>query len=264
MEQWVYNNEIVKRHSFYSSCGSTLNEVSNADYPGADYFDLGIVCLDMDAYEHRLSKKEPDCTVDAAIGIAPLSVPSTNRGGQRLLLIELKIGCTTTNGLDKEELERKVVYTRGLLGGECEVHKESVFVFQKNVAPQAKSWFERQSRRGGELKSCIPCSILEFCTAVKSPSELYVPINSKDAIICGLDGPRKRGDWQLFFKQVRYWCDRAWGYKCKYDILEYDSISEILREIWLDLDETEFDADDDVYCDKLILEEDYTFLKQKE
>lgn len=264
MEQWVYNNGIVKRHSFYSSCGSTLNEVSNKDYPRTDYFDPDIVCLDMDAYEHGLSKKNPDCTIDAAIGIVPSSLSSTAQCGQRLLLIELKLNCKTTNNLVKEDLERKVSYTRGVLGGECEVHKESVFVFQKDVVQQARSWFERQSRQGGELKSCVPCSILEFCTAVKSPSERYVPINNKDAIISSLDLPRQRGDWQDFFKQVRYWCDKAWGYKCKYDILEYESISKILRGIWLDLNETEFSADDDVYCEKLILEEDYIFLKQKE
>ena len=264
MEQWVYNNEIVKRHSFYPSCGSTLNDVSNKDYPGTNYFDPEIVCLDMDAYEHGLSKKNPDCTVDAVIGIAPSSLSSTVRWHQRLLLIELKLDCKTTNNLDKGDLERKVSYTRGLLGGECEVHKEGVFVFEEAIVQRAKYWFGRYGRTSRELKDSIVCSPLEICDKIKAPSHVYEPIYSKESIEGDLIRYRASGDWPAFFKQVQYWCDKAWDYKYRYNIPEYESISAALRGIWLALDEKEFGSDDDIVYAKLNIEEDYDFLIKEE
>lgn len=264
MEQWVYNNEIVKRHSFYPSCGSTLNDVSNKDYPGTDYFDPEIVCLDMDAYEHALSKKNSDCTVDAVIGIAPSSLSSAVRCGQRLLLIELKLDCKTTNGLDKGDLERKVSYTRGQLGGECEVHKESIFVFEETIVQRAKYWFGRYGRTSRELKDSIVCSPLEICDKIKDPSYVYEPIHSKESIMGNLIRYRASGDWLAFFKQVQYWCNKAWKYKCIYNIFEYENIAEILREIWMDLDAKEFELNDDAFYAKLNIEQDYAFLTQEE
>lgn len=62
MELLVYNNDTVAAHSLYKKCGSTLNEVSNRDYPGKDYFNKEILCLDMDTYEKNvLHSERPDC-----------------------------------------------------------------------------------------------------------------------------------------------------------------------------------------------------------
>ena len=48
MEPIVYNNDFLKRHSLYRHCASTLNAVSERDYPNKNYFDAHIECLDMD------------------------------------------------------------------------------------------------------------------------------------------------------------------------------------------------------------------------
>ena len=88
MEERTYNNAIVEKHSFHAICGSTLNEVSNRDYPNSDYFNPYIECLDVDTYESKvLRKSQADRTVDAVIGI---STHANNRSlNPRLFLIEL-------------------------------------------------------------------------------------------------------------------------------------------------------------------------------
>lgn len=58
MEERTYNNAIVEKHSFHAISGSTLNEVSNRDYPNSDYFNPDIECLDMDTYERIPIEKE--------------------------------------------------------------------------------------------------------------------------------------------------------------------------------------------------------------
>ena len=64
--QLVYDNEIVGKHDLYSCCKSTLNDVSQKDYPNKNYFDSRIECLDMDYYEKYLlnaTKEERDCYI---------------------------------------------------------------------------------------------------------------------------------------------------------------------------------------------------------
>ena len=53
MEPMIYDNHVVREHSLYARCPSTLNEISNRDYPGTDYFNPDIIGLDMDDYERR-------------------------------------------------------------------------------------------------------------------------------------------------------------------------------------------------------------------
>lgn len=62
----MYLNETVREHSLYRLCPALLNGVSNRDYPGSDYFDTRIECLDMDSYEKKvMHKAQADNTVDA-------------------------------------------------------------------------------------------------------------------------------------------------------------------------------------------------------
>lgn len=253
----MYSNEIVKRHPFYSSCASTLNDVSNRDYPGTDYFDPSIECLDMDAYEHSLSKKNPDRTVDAVIGIA---LPHS--ASRSLLLIELKMGCTKLSSLSKGELEHKVCYTKSLLSGVCTIHKDSIFIFTEAMYQQAKSWFYRQSMCGGELRNSEVFSVSMFSNQVKKISSDYKPIHTQESITNSLERHRLDSDWQKFFNQIQYWCEQALKYKYRHENPEYENISSVLRNIWSDLDEKDFTSDDDVYYKKLNLEEDYNFLTQ--
>ena len=91
----IYDNHVVREHSLYARCPSTLNEISNRDYPGTDYFNPDIIGLDMDDYERRTCYGHANNTVDAVIGIC--TCQNKKKSSPRLLLVELRMGYEKAN-----------------------------------------------------------------------------------------------------------------------------------------------------------------------
>lgn len=259
MAEWIYNNAVVEGHSLYPVCGSTLNEVSNRDYPNSNYFNPGIKCLDMDTYESNLRKSQPDRTVDAVIGI---STYENNRElNPRLLLIELRIGYESVSNLSKTEMEGKVNYTKSLLGSEKEIEKENLFIFSKKVASQAERWFDRQSRTGGLIKNFKVCSVSDFSTIVKSKSDFpYEPIHKAEDIKNDVQQFVGKAEWTGFIKQIKHWCGVAEKYRYK-NPSEFKHIIHAIKSIWDEFMQQENTLSDDEILECEILEDDFEFLK---
>ena len=261
MEQWIYNNQLVERHSLYPSCPSTLNSVSNRDYPNTNYFNPEIKCLDIDSYEKQvLRKSQANNTVDAVIGVS--SYINNKTSNPQLLLIELRMNYQTVNGLSKTIMERKVTYTKRLLGGQCTIKKESLFIFNDKMASQAKSWFNRQSNAGGELKNCITCSTSEFSNIIKSLSDFpYTPVNSKKNILNSIQPYYENTEWIDFMKEIRYWCTEAYKYRYK-NPSEFEHIKDTITEIWKSFkqEKPSISLNEEEVFDMEFLEEDFEFL----
>lgn len=262
MAEWIYNNTVVERHSLFPACGSTLNEVSNRDYPNSNYFNPDIECLDMDTYEKKvLRKSHADRTVDAVMGI---STYENNRDlNPRFLLIELRIGYESASNLSKTEMEGKVSYTKSLLGGEKTIEKGSLFIFSQSVASQAERWFDRQSRTGGEIKNCKACSVSDFSTIIKSKSDFpYEPIHKAEDIKNNVQLYEAKAEWKNFIKQVEYWCREAEKYRYT-NPSEFAHIVQVIKSIWNEFRQQAYTLNDDetlvLECE--ILEEDFEFLK---
>ena len=260
MAEWIYNNAVVKEHPFYSSCNSTLNKVSNRDYPDSNYFNPDIVCLDMDTYESCvLRKSQADRTVDAVIGIS--TYENNRESDPRLLLIELRIGYENVSNLSRTEMTGKVTYTKSLLGGEKTIAKESLFIFNNKIAPQAERWFDRQSRTGGELKHCRVCSVTDFSTIIHSISDFpYEPIHKAEAIKNSVRKYEESEEWTGFIKQVKYWCTEAEKYRHK-NPSESRHITTVVKEIWKAFKQEEHNFDDDTTWKIEFIEDDFEFLK---
>lgn len=259
MEEWIYNNRIVQGHSLFPFCGSTLNDVSNKDYEGEYKFNSEIECLDIDEYEKNVLRKNLSFhTGDAVIGI---STYENNRGiNPRLLVVELRMGYVSTSNLSKTFMEGKVTYTKSLLGGEKLINKESIFVFNNKFIAQAKSWFSRNSRIGGELKNCIPISISEFSVKVKSQSDFpYIPIHKEKDIRMNILQCEKEVDWINVFRYVRYWCNKAEEYRYK-NLSEFEHITTVLKELWEDFKSKHYNLNEEEKLNLLIIEEDFDFL----
>lgn len=262
MEQWIYNNQLVASHSLYSACQSTLNGVSNRDYPNTNYFNPAIKCLDVDFYEKQvLCTSHPDNTVDAVIGIS--SFENNKATNPHLLLIELRMNYQSTNSLSKAEMERKVTHTKALLGGECPIKKECLFIFNDSIAPQAVSWFSRQSRTGGELKHCTVCSTTSFSDKVKSSSDFpYTPIHPKENILNSTQPYCKSAEWDNFMKQVKFWCKKACEYQYK-NPSEYEHIKDVITEIWQDFKHETHSLCEEEEFEMELLEEEFELLLMK-
>lgn len=120
-----------------------------------------IECLDMDTYEKNVLRKgQPDCTVDAVIGI---STYENNRvSSPRLLLVELRMDYDNIKRIFLRQLWKTRWFTPRNCLAEVAIELKSIFLFKEKLASQAKSWFNRQSRTGGELNNCRACSVQNF------------------------------------------------------------------------------------------------------
>lgn len=259
MEDWIYNNPILEGHTLYPRCNSTLNEVSNRDYPNTNYFNPEIKCLDMDTYEHSLRKAQSNHTVDAVIGIS--TYENNHALNSRLLLVELRMRYQSTAHLVKADMEAKVSYTKSLLGAEKTINRESVFVFSDSMAPQARSWFQRQSRMGGEIRYGIVCSVTDFATVVKSVSDFpYKPIHSEEDIKNSVLQYKKNAEWGCFFSQIKHWCKKAESYRYK-NSSEHEHIVNVVKMVWGGFIKSGYILSDDELLEQMIMEEDFEYLK---
>ena len=253
MGGWIYNNEVVRGHSIYPVCHSTLNAVSRRDYGNTYSFRPDIECLDMDTYEKNVLRKgQPDCTVDAVIGI---STYENNRvSSPRLLLVELRMDYDNIKNLSKTAMENKVIYTKKLLGRKVAIELKSIFLFKEKLASQAKSWFNRQSRTGGELNNCRACSVSEFHNIIKSPSDFpYTPIHSEENIRTDLKKHENTADWKLFLGQIKYWREIAEKYRYS-NKSEFEHISNVIKTIWEEFKKKNYSFSDDelleIWCEE--------------
>lgn len=230
MEPIVYNNDFLKRHSLYRHCASTLNAVSERDYPNKNYFDAHIECLDMDTYEKKCCSGNAECTVDAVIGISKCDNKVTS--SHRLMLVELRMLYINAANLSKSELEQKVNHTKDLLGSELPIYKNNVFVFTDNVAPQARSFMNRLMQGSKHLKTFLVWSVSDFRNNIKSIDEMpYKPIYPPTEICEELDVFIKKQQWQQLFDKISFWKECA--LKLRYsNSFEYDSLRKTIYDWW--------------------------------
>lgn len=230
MEPSVYNNEIVSKHTLYVLCASTLNEVSERDYPGKNYFDPQIACLDMDSYETSVSHGNADSTTDAVIGIS--TCVNKVMSEHRLLLVELRMRYQSANTLSKGDLESKVSHTRELLDGELTIEHENVFVFNEKVAPQARHKIESWKHEGGLVTSFKVFSVMEFCNNVKSIDDMpYTPKYDPVQLCNELDSYVKACEWSQLFGKLNFWLNVAGNVRYS-NIFEYESLQQTVMGWW--------------------------------
>lgn len=230
MEPLVYNNDIVSKHSLYALCASTLNTVSERDYPGKNYFDPQIACMDMDTYETSVCFGYADRTMDAVIGVS--SCDNKAMSEHRLLLVELRMRYQSADTLSKGNLEDKVLHTRKLLDGELTIGHENVFVFTEKVAPQARHMINSWKHEGGLATSFKAFSVQEFCNNVKSIDDMpYTPIYAPALLCKELDSFVKAEVWNLLFGKLRFWLNIAGNVRYT-NTFEYDSLQQTVKGWW--------------------------------
>lgn len=230
MVEAIYDNNTLKRHSLYSQCKTSLNDISIRDYGKGCYFDVQIECLDMDTYETAICHGQPDCTVDAVIGIADCN--NKQKNNFRLLLVELRLDYKSANNLSKSNLESKVTHTKALLGAEVPINKESVYVFSDDVAERARHWVESRKNEGGELKNFVVNSLSAFNANIRSYDSLpYIPINNPKTITTGLRKLLDNKEYYNFTIQFRYWVKQREHYRYR-NAFESRNIENILVDVW--------------------------------
>ena len=255
MEPSVYNNDFLSRHSLFAYCASTLNEVSERDYPGKNYFDPQIACLDVDTYETSVCHGNADSTTDAVIGIS--TCINKVMSSHRLMLVELRMNYQSANNLRKSDLESKVSHTKDLLDGELPIDPQSIFVFTDSVAPQARHWIESRRHEGGLIKSFKAYSVREFCNNVKSIDDMpYTPIFNPVRLTNELDSFVNTAQWKGLFEKLNFWLRTAENLRYS-NTFEYESIQQTVKSWWQQFREVHSVlSNEDDELDALIMDEE--------
>lgn len=255
MEALVYNNDILSKHSLYDHCASTLNDVSERDYPGKNYFDPQIACLDMDTYETSISHGNAGSTTDAVIGVSTCENKTMSQ--HRLMLVELRMKSQSAETLSKGDLESKVTHTRNLLDSELTIEHENIFVFTEIVAPQARHKIDSWKHEGGLATSFKAYSVKDFRNNVKSIDDMpYTPIYNPVQLCNELDGFVKGAQWKRLFEKLNFWLRKAEGLRYSYTF-EYESLRQTVKGWW-----QQFSAmhtvwtDEDDELEAMIIDED--------
>ena len=256
MAAWIYNNKILRSHPIAGSYLSTLNEVSNQDYPGTNYFDPGIECLDLDNYEQN-RKGESGNTVDAVIGISDCSNKLISN--PRLLCVELRMRYKSTHNFNSD-FANKVTHSKELLGGTVTIESKSLFIFSDALAPKAKSWIKNKQRQG-IYKKMDSCGISEFHNIIKAIEEMpYQPINDETKIRTKLASYEENKDWSSYMKEFHNLCQETNKY-CYSNPYEYDYLVHLLKSIWNHFRSQHITFENsDIELFAEIIEEDFYFL----
>lgn len=171
----IFDNAIVEKHPIYKDAGSALSEVSKRDY-GNNFFDERIKCLDMDEYEVSVCQEQKQPTMDAVIGVADYE--RNRKNNSQLLMVELRLGYRSTNGLEAESLNGKILHTLELLNpARYIVAKQAVFVFNDNVYQQAISWMTSKLHSNVTKKEWVVMNPKTFGRAYLAQEDLpYEPM----------------------------------------------------------------------------------------
>ena len=100
----IFDNECVESHPIYEKAGALLSDVCKRDYKD-NFFDERIECLDMDTYEVMICGGQKQATMDAVIGIADYE--NNHKTNCKLLMVELRLGYKSTQGLEAASLNRE-------------------------------------------------------------------------------------------------------------------------------------------------------------
>ena len=144
----VYQDAILNHKDVPQQYRHDFNHFMEKDYEGKNFgFEKRILemqGLDMDEMEVSLSG-DNDNTMDLVVGIARFDETNRSYSNIRFLPIELKLGCSSFNGISKTQLLKKDKHTRNMLSNFL-IDKHSIFIFTRNVASQAKSNKSRWER----------------------------------------------------------------------------------------------------------------------
>lgn len=130
----------------------------------------------MDTYETMICGGQKQATMDAVIGIADYENNRKTTG--KLLMVELRLGYKSTEGLEAASLNRKVSHTLELLNpAVCLVSDKAIFVFDGLLCQQAIHWMFSK-RYSNVSKGVGGDESQDVCKAYLAPEDLpYQPIH---------------------------------------------------------------------------------------
>lgn len=258
MDAKVFDNDFLHRHTLWQKCPSSLNDVSERDYPGRNYFDPRIDCLDMDVYERQICGGQANCTTDAVIGISDYR--GKEKRNPRLLLVELKMLVVAPDQHLIDDMVKKVNHTKILLGAELPIERKSWMIFNPDVAPQARYWVRNKSNESGGsvIKNIEVYTVQEFADNVRCMDDLYIPEIPPKEIKERITSYGTAGKWKDLDEYIRDLL--RYAEKNRYaNYAEYRNVKNAVHEAWEGFYREGIQyPDEDTEFEIMILDEDIT------
>ena len=250
----IFDNECVESHPIYEKAGALLSDVCKRDYKD-NFFDERIECLDMDTYEVMICSGQKQATMDAVIGIADYE--NNHKTNCKLLMVELRLGYKSTEGLEAASLNRKVSHTLELLNpAVCLVSDKAIFVFDDLLCQQAIHWMFSKRYSNVSKKEWVVMSPTMFCKAYLAPEDLpYQPIHDFVKGKADFAKMLENKSWQQIYKTLQWW-GKAY-YKYCYIAEEATLIASLISEVWENLKSHKHEMTDDVLLSLSNYAEDY-------
>lgn len=236
MKKKVYDNQVLKQHPLYSysECRSTLNEISEKDYPGCNYFPENIDAIDVDNYEHKVLRPiEEEPTVDAAIGIADYNGDKIS--SERIQIIELKIDVNNTGSIVYANYNKKVNHSTRILTGAITIDDVVYFVFNNGFVAQARRRFSSFKEQYNDAKKWKAVSLLEFNEEIKFKEDITIdrePVFDMKSVIKECQKAIDKDNEGYLIDTFDDWKTKYYRYSSKNDIVEAKNIESGLITIW--------------------------------
>lgn len=249
----VFANSMVEGHRLFAEVGSTLQEVSDKDYPFRYKFNTAIKCLDGDKLVGTSEK-----SVDAIIGIGDYSNNRTSN--KRLQLIELRMDYENREGLHKSLHEEKITGTKKHLGNDCAIETNVWFLFDKKFIHQARHKFSSWREQKGNARHFYAYSVEEFNEKVLDEKDLqkdYSYIYSAEDIESNLMTLVDSDDWNALAEKMYYWKKIAEKFFLQNKRREVAPIQQAFCNVWVKVEEKQQHIDDDGKIILEIIEEDF-------
>lgn len=253
----VFTNSIIEGHRLFDEVGTTLQEVSDRDYPSRYKFNPAIKCLDGDKLVGTSDK-----SVDTIIGIGDYSDNHTIN--KRLLLLELRMDYEKREGLHKSLHEKKVSGTKKHLGNESAIETNVWFLFDKKFIHQARHEFSSWREQKGYARNFYAYSVEEFNNKVHDEQEVQKDYTyqylAKD-IETNLMSFVEIDDWDALAEKIRYWKSIAEKFILQNKHREVEPIQQAFRDVWTIVEgKRQFMDDDDSILIEIIEEDLRPFL----
>lgn len=254
----VINNASIEKLPEYKKFGTTLQELSDKDYPNKYKFRHDVKSINVDELKCALFSGKAIKSVDAIIGVSDYDDAKNTTFNHRLLLIEFRMGYKTESNFSRNDLIGKVHGTKKCLATNNKYEKSILFIFDNCFIQRAKNLFNRYRNQGGDSKFFYAYSVSEFNDTVRDLNDNFVykaKFNQKD-ILNKLKEYFKKGDFSGLYKSVNYWIETAKKEKLHYNIHEYNNIVQALSEFKTYFYTQEADQNSDEYIKLFILFED--------
>lgn len=224
--------DVTEANAFTSTFGSVIAKDSGDKTFGFSERILAMECIDMDLWEKSLSG-DADKTMDCAIGISAFDDTTRRHSSHRILLVELKMNCTSRKAtISSGELSGKVRHSKEMLIKHT-LDKHMIFLFpetQRSLYARELSRWQRGTDKS-IYQNWKVLSPSQFNNYIGFKEDYpYKPIYSEVSISQSLLVPSAKNNYDGLLIELEGWKDKLNECMVRYQSEEVKHIRSVISK----------------------------------